>query len=301
MPADAAESTRPLVVGIDESTGSVNAARWAAVEARRRDLPLRLVHAFSWPLIHVPPHMYQMGPESGLRAHAEQLLTDAADAAQDAAPGVGVTTAIRTDFPLPMLEDESRTATWVVLGNRGAGTLTGVVVGSTTIQLVGRSYSPVVVVRGDLAPREEDLVVVGVDGSKLGAAAISYGVEEAALRRGRLLAVHVVRQGLSARRGATDTSTGLRLLNESLAGWREQHADLPIEERVLSGHPAGALVDLSKRAVLVVVGARGRGGFAGMLLGSVSQTLLHYADCPVMVVSKRCAETATRPTSPPQP
>ncbi|MEQ4206685.1 universal stress protein [Actinopolymorpha sp. B9G3] len=288
MPANDANSELPLVVGIDESTGSLDAARWAAAEAHRRNLPLRLVHAFAWPLMHVPAGMWRMGPEGGLRAHAEQLLADAAEAAQVTAPGVEITTAVRTDFALPMLEDESRNATWVVVGTREAGAVARAIVGSTTIQLVGRSHSPVVVVRGDLSPREEELVVVGVDGSQLGAAAIGLGVEEAARRGGRLLAVHVVRHGLSARSGAPDTSAGLRLLNGVLAGWREKHPDLPIEERVLSGHAAGSLVDLSQRAVLVVVGARGRGGFTGMLLGSVSQTLLQHAHSPVMVVSARC-------------
>jgi nucleotide-binding universal stress UspA family protein len=293
MPNDAS----PLVVGIDESAGAFHAARWAAGEAQRRNLPVRLVHAFAWPLLHVPSGMWRMGPERGLRTHADHVLADAAEAAREAAPGVEVTTAVRTDFALPTLEDESRRATWVVLGTRGSGPIAGAVVGSTTIQLVSCSHCPVVVVRGEVSTREEELVVVGVDGSPLGAAAIGIGVEEATRRGGRLLAVHVIRQGLSARFGTTDTSAGLRLLNEALAGWRQKHPDLPIEERVLSGHAAGALVDLSREAVLTVVGARGRGGFTGMLLGSVSQALLHHAHCPVMVVSTTCASHVVSTTS----
>ena len=73
-------------------------------------------------------------------------------------------------------------------------------------------------------------------------------------------------------------------LSEQLAGWREKYPDVPVTEVVERSHPVEALVRASRTADLVVVGCRGRGGFGGMLLGSVSQGLIRHADCPVAVV-----------------
>ncbi|WP_020573909.1 universal stress protein [Actinopolymorpha alba] len=292
---------RPIVVGTDGSDGAIDAVAWAAAEAALRKVPLRIVHAFAWTLLHVPAALWRMGPEGGLRAHAEELLEEAVQTARATAPSLEISTAVVTDFPLPLLVEESRGATYVVVGTTGRGAFAEALAGSMTVELVARAHAPVVVVRGTPTPEEADqLVVVGVDGSPLGAAAVEVGVEEAARRHGRLLAVHVVRHGLSVRFGATDTSAGVRLLNEALAGWREKYPDLSIEERVLSGHAAGALTDLSDRAAAVVVGARGRGGFTGMLLGSVSQSLLHHGRCPIIVVSEASASVAGTARSAPR-
>ncbi|MGW0227132.1 universal stress protein [Actinopolymorpha singaporensis] len=283
------ETPRPVVVGVDGTQGSLDAVAWAAHAATLRKVPLRVVHAFAWPLLHVPAAMWQLGPEDGLRAHADSLVEEAVRTARDTAPDIEITTTVETDFPLPLLVDLSRDATYVVVGTAGRGSVADVLAGSLTIELSARSQAPVVVVRGTLSPeRTDNLVVVGVDGSPLAAVAVEVAVEEAARRRARLLAVHVVRQGVTARSGAADTAAGLRLLEEALAGWRHKYPDLPIEERVLMGHAAGHLIELSAAASLVVVGARGRGGFTGMLLGSVSQALLHQAQCPVVVLTREC-------------
>lgn len=85
-------------------------------------------------------------------------------------------------------------------------------------------------------------------------------------------------------------ASGLGVLDKTMPAIRRRYPDLPIEERILSGHAGGALVDLSTRAAVIVVGARGRGGFAGMVLGSVSQALLHHAQCPVIVVPPELGE-----------
>ncbi len=75
-----------------------------------------------------------------------------------------------------------------------------------------------------------------------------------------------------------------RLLSEALAGHRERHPDVAVEHETVHGPTREALIEASRTARLVVVGARGRGGFSGLLLGSVSQALLHHAHCPVAVV-----------------
>ncbi|MGW5361541.1 universal stress protein [Actinopolymorpha pittospori] len=288
-PATSNVSALPIVVGIDGSQGALDAVAWAASEAALRNAPLRIVHAYCWPLLHIPATMWRMGPDRGLRAHADAIVADAVTTARTTAPGIEVTTMIETDFPLPLLVGQSSHASYVVVGTSGRGAVTGVLAGSLAVELVARSQAPVVVVRSTTSPEHvERTVVVGVDGSPLGSAAVEVGVEEAARRRGRVLAAHVVRHSLATRFGATDTSAGLRLLERALAGWRRKYPELPIEERVLSGHAAGELIDLSTHATLLVVGARGRGGFTGMLLGSVSQTLLYQAQCPVVIVTQGC-------------
>jgi nucleotide-binding universal stress UspA family protein len=283
---------RPVVVGVDGSDGALDAVAWAAAEAVLHGGPLRIVHAFVWPLLKIPTALWHMGPERGLRAHADKILTDAEAIARAVAPDVAVDTAVSTQFPLPLLLEESRNAAYVVVGSSGLGPLGDSLAGSLTVDLVARSHAPVVLVRKTPPPdRTDQLVVVGVDGSPLAAAAVAVAMNEAALRGGRLLAVHVARRGPAAplRRLLAGTPAKLTLMGNALHGWRRNYPDLPIEERVLIGHPAGALVDLSERATLVVVGSRGRGGFAGMLLGSVSQALLHHAQCPVIVVPSEVA------------
>jgi nucleotide-binding universal stress UspA family protein len=275
------------VVGVDGTEGALDAVAWAAREADLRHLPLRIVHAFAWPLLHVPTASWRSDHESTLQSRSDRLLAEAVDTALSVSPGADVSTAVETDFPLPLLVTESTGSTYVVVGTGGPPALAEAFVGSMTGELANRAKCPVVVVRRTPAPEiVDDLVVVGVDGSALGALAVELGAEEAARRGGRLLAVHVVRHGWSSRLGGGDTSTGLRLLEESLAGSRERFPDLRIEERVASGHVADVLVGLSGRASLLVVGARGRGGLAGLVVGSVTQTLLHRAQCPVLVLCR---------------
>ena len=290
--------SRPIVVGADGSESTLDAVAWAAREAARRQVRLRIVHAFAWPLLNIPPVLWQMGPEGGLHAHAERVLADAEKAARAAAPGVDVQTAVVTELPLPLLVAESSAATFVVVGHSGMGAFAYALSGSPSVQLLSQSKAPVVVVRGGRPSNPgEHLVVAGVDGSPHGAAAVAVGVEEAAVRNGRLLALHVQPNGFAARLTQFRLNLSrlqlpllrrrpalVRPIGDALHGLRQKYPQVPIEERALSGHPAGVLVDMSARADVIVVGARGRGGFAGMLLGSVSQTLIHQARCPVLVV-----------------
>ena len=282
----AGSTAAPIVVGVDGTEPALDAVAWAAREAALRGLPLRIVHAFAWPLLHGPT-VWRTGSEARGRAKADRVLADALETALAVAPDSDVVTAVETDFPLPMLIAESSASTYVVVGTSGRPALAEVLVGSMTSELANRAHCPVVVVRRTPPPEfAEDLVVVGVDGSPLATAAVEFGVDEAARRNGRLLAVHVMRQGWTLRSGGTDTSAGLSLLGEALAGWREKYPELPIEERVLSGHAPNVLAEASDRAALLVVGARGRGGLAGLMLGSVTQALLHYAQCPVLVLCR---------------
>lgn len=297
-----AAQIRPLTVGVDDSERVLRAVEWAAREAALLDTPLRIVHAFVWPLLHLPPAVRRMGPPGGERVYAEKLLRRAADHARSVAPNVAVTTALVKDFPYPLLVEESRTSEYVVVGTSGMGPLASALAGSIAVQLSVNAHAPTVLVRGVTRRADEPAgrVVVGVDGSELAMTAAELAGREAAYRGVPLMLVHVAGRDSRADDstvGATPLESGpleSGPLESALARVRRLYPSLDVENRLVSGHAAGALVEESREADLVVVGSRGRGGFAGLLLGSVSQTLLHQAECPVMVVPPKAAERMAR-------
>lgn len=274
-----------VVVGVDGTPSSLDAVSWAAAEAESRGELLQVVHAFSWPLIHVPAAFASMASPSALRTQAEELLDEAVRVARKAAPQVRVESRLTEAFPVPQLLDESESASLVVVGSRGWGRIGGVLAGSTANGLAGKAACPVAVVRRLPAAQGQDApVVVGLDGSEISERALEVAVGLAVRRGRRLLAVTVTR--------LPDKETPLP--GEAVAPWRERFPELEIEERVAHGHVAGTLVALSAEAFTVVVGSRGSGGFKGMVLGSVSQALLHHGECPVLVVPPSSRSVTTR-------
>jgi len=178
-----------------------------------------------------------------------------------------------------------------VVGDRGLGGFTGLLVGSVAVELAAHAHCPVLVARGTVDPALP--VLVGVDGSPANQPAIGYAFEQAALRRVPLVALHAWAHPVAS--GSGDMlplvydldevqAAEERVLSEALAGWSEKYPDVTVERVVRHGSVRSTLIEASGRAQLVVVGARGRGGFAGLLLGSVSQAVLHHAACPVAVV-----------------
>lgn len=140
------------------------------------------------------------------------------------------------------------------------------------------------------------VIVVGIDGSEHADAALAWALEEAALRGATVRVVHAWQylpvtaepmaalpapptDELSAAARQTVTDALARVSGGSDPG-------VPVELGVVEGAPAAALLDASEDATLVVVGSRGRGGFTGLLLGSVSQQVTHHARCPVVVLPK---------------
>jgi len=287
-----AENAGDVVVGVDGSASSSDAVRLAARLAAERRRPLRVVHAFIWPLLRAPLGPSPYGPESGgLRHQAERVVAEAVAEAEKAAPNIGVAGALVDGAAASVLLHEARRAALIVLGTRGLGGFGGMVIGSTAVQVAAHASCPVLVARGERDPNGP--VVVGVDGSDVSDLAIGFAMEEASRRGAELVAVHAFLHPVSLQPGdivplvydenALETDEG-RLLAESLAGWRDRFPDVPVRRKVVRGSAGRVLVEESKGAQLVVVGARGRGGFAGLLLGSVSHGLLHHAHCPVAIV-----------------
>lgn len=284
---------RSVVAGVDGSRRGLKAVRWAAAEADRRGLPLRLVAAHSWTSGLMGGPDLDMDPRNVLRDVSLDHLRAAAVAAARIAPQLEVEQVEVTGSPASVLQAESAAAELVVLGNRGLGGFTGLLLGSVAVELAAHAACPVVVVRGpepDYASPPRDPVVVGVDGSPTSEAAVAFAFEAASFRRVPLIAVHVWQDLLVDPTMAplmdweAVESDERELLSERLAGWAAKYPDVSVRQLVVRDRPAQTLVGQSGRAQLVVVGSRGRGGFAGLLLGSVSQALLHHADCPVVVV-----------------
>lgn len=282
----------PVVVGVDGSASALSAVRLAARAAMDRCRPLRVVHAFTWPLLHVPLGPSPLGPaEGGLRHQAEQFVEQAVAEAVKAAPETVITGAVVEGAAPAVLLRESRDAALIVLGDRGLGGFTGLLIGSVAVQVAAHADCPVMVARGD--GRADGPVVVGVDGSELSDLAVGFAMEEAALRGNALVAVHAWTHPVSIEPGdmlplvydvdALDAEEKL-LLAEAVAGWSERYPDVPVTRRTVRGQAARVLLEESAAAQLLVVGARGKGGFAGLLLGSVSQALLHHAACPLAIV-----------------
>lgn len=287
----------PVVVGVDGSESALRAVRWAADDARRRRLPLRLVHAYEAPVGYRTEFVDWGALLEGLVEQAREWLEQARQAAEETAPDV-VTEAVKS-FPVPTLVAESAHAALLVLGTRGLGGFSGLLVGSTAVGLVARARCPVVVVRGG-APHTGP-VVVGVDGTPVGEAAIAFAFAEAATRGTGLVAVHtwtdlLLEMAFAGETAALDTTVVAQeaeaVLGERLAGWHEKYPDVSVERQVTREPAAQALLRHAENAQLVVVGTRGRGGFRGLLLGSTSQQLLQHASCPVAVVPTD--EDATR-------
>lgn len=287
-----APNTARVVVGIDGSEQAVAAVRAAATEAHHRHEPLHIVHAFIWPFLHVnvDPVADDL-PWTGLRHQAEDLLEKAVVEAGRVAPGVPVTTALIDGAATPVLLEESRRASLLVLGDRGMGGISSVIIGSVAVHAAAHAGCPVLVIRG--AEPVTGPIVVGVDGSEAAELAVGFAFEECAQRGAELVPVLAWNDSAivgarewraSGHLAASIEQAARRTLSESLAGWRERYPDVVVRPELVNGHPRGALVEYSKTAQLMVLGSRGRDAFQGLLLGSVSQTLLHHSACPVAVV-----------------
>ncbi|MFC0865570.1 universal stress protein [Sphaerimonospora cavernae] len=284
-----------IVVGIDGSQAGLEATAWAAGEALLRGVPLRVVHAI--------PRWVLEGGESGeggryagvarwMREGADTALGAAVDWARRESPEVEVDFAHLAGDPRSALIDAAGKADLLVVGNHGLGGFRGLLLGSVAYGVAGQAPCDVVIVRDmPVPPRGE--VVAGVDGSPIGAAALDFAFAEAALRGARLRAVHAwtwfeAGGGFVPMPDDLDVEQGeTRLLNEALVGRRERHPDVEVVEEVVRGHPVEVLSRASDGADLLVVGSRGRGNLAGLLLGSVSQAVLQHAGCPLVVVRGR--------------
>jgi nucleotide-binding universal stress UspA family protein len=290
-------TARKVVVGYDGSAGARAATVWALDEAARTDAPLELFYAYQWP-VSTPAASLVPGtgvwPDTETERRVSAMLEDARAEAAASHPAVRVTTAIVPGAAAPLLRDRSRHATLLVLGSHGHGAWSGLLLGSVSTAVTAHAHCPVVVVRGTAPTLTDDPrpIVVGLDGSACAQIALGFAFEQAAARA---VALTVVRCWLPPGPPWTDlevdvaatTAAETAAVNDLLAGWQEKYPEVPVGVRVAAEHPVHALLTAAVEAQLLVVGSRGRGGLAGLLLGSVSQLLVQRADCPVAVVRER--------------
>jgi nucleotide-binding universal stress UspA family protein len=163
--------------------------------------------------------------------------------------------------------------------------------GSVSSALVSHGHCPVAVIHGEdpLMPHHpaQAPVLVGIDGSAASQLATAIAFDEASWRDVQLIALHAWSDTAAIELPGLDWAAtkaeAERLLAERLAGWQERYPDVEVCRLVVCGQPARQLVERSQAAQLVVVGSHGRGGFAGMVLGSVSSSVVHSARAPVIV------------------
>lgn len=291
-----AELHPPVVVGTDGSPSSDVALAWAIGEARGRKVPLRIVLATHG---SYGPGLTAASEAGGAwQTGTELLLDDIRDRVAAEAPDVPATAEARTGAPVTVLNDESRTAGLLVIGARGHGGFPALRIGSVPAQLSAITQCPLVIVPQpgiDSGPAgfAEDTVAVGVDGSATAMAALDFAFRFASRRDLGLSAIHVWTNpvGMGTGRGmaiVTDPAElaerAERTLAESMTGWGEWYPDVRVTRRLVQGHPAQELIREASAAQLLALGTRGRGGFRGLLLGSVSQAVIHHIPCPLVIV-----------------
>ncbi|MDG4759228.1 universal stress protein [Micromonospora sp. WMMD710] len=280
-----------ILVGYDGSTDASTALNWALEEARHSGQPVRLAYVFEWLTVAgwvgpgVAPGVW---PDDTARRQVEDLVRKAAGDAAAANPGLTVTGEVYDGPPALVLQERSAEAGMLVLGSRGHGGFGGLLAGSTAVAVAAHAHCPVVVVRDGAVAATTDAppgpVAVGVDGSEPSLVALGFAAERAAQRQVPLRVLHAWTPGPNAEAGVPDERASVE---EALEPWRRTFSELSISVDLVAGSPAAMLIEASRDARLVVVGTRGRGGLAGMLLGSVSQQLIQHAHCPVAVVRER--------------
>lgn len=283
-----------IAVGVDGSPASRVAVDWAAREAELRGLPLTFIHVVphtvtqTWPRVPNPPELqawYELKGREALR-DAHQV----AEAATRERNGVEINSHIVTGNAPATLIDLSKDAAMIVVGCRGLGAVARRLLGSVSSGVVHHAHCPVAVIHDEdpLMPTPVKApVVVGVDGSPASETATAIAFDEASRRGVDLIAVHAWSDfGVDELPGIERSDVQQQAdetLAERLAGWQERYPDVTIRRIVALDRPARLLLEQSESAQLTVVGSHGRGGFAGMLLGSVSSTVAASARMPVVV------------------
>lgn len=286
--------TGRIVVGIDGSQHSATALEWAVTRATLGGNVLELVNAYNLPAdldFYGYQGMATHQPVLWFEEYSKELLDAARARVAELAPDLEVTVTSKLGPAAHALAVASHGADAVVVGRRGLGAATSILLGSVSNRLTVEAGCPLIAIGEGEVPTSGP-VVVGVDGSEFGVAALRFAIAEAAVRQTSVRAVTSYVK--PDRVAATDPEYAARVLAETeheaaqvLAGALAEIGDVPVEVEqvtVASRVPAEAILAHSSDAQLVVVGTHGKGLIRRMLLGSVSRQVLNDADRPVAVV-----------------
>ena len=287
-------AAKPIVAGTDGSEESLRAVDWAAREATLRGAPLRIVSAASL--------LPRMTPRAGsaeyddvtdvLVKDRDRALAAAAERAAKMAPGLLIDADQLTGAPAEAVTESGAGALMLVVGSRGRGAFTAMLLGSVSRYVANHASCPVVVVR-DATTATHRQVGIGIGDLDHCSDSLTFAFEEASLRKASLLAIHAwhAPQTDISRAGdeftATDSHSfeaeAARQLEGLLNDWREKYPDVPVSHDVAHGHPGRALVGLSARADLVVIGKHAHAA-ERQGPGSVRHALLNHAHGPMAIV-----------------
>ncbi|MBE3001815.1 universal stress protein [Nocardiopsis sp. HNM0947] len=301
---NAQERPPAVIVGVDGSPHAHAALVWAADDAARRGVQLRLVHGMGMPMVmaaYAPPERYTASEE--VRQAGHRMLADSAEYAAATHPDLSVAVVLAPEEAPAVLINEARGQDVIAVGSRGLGSVRALMHGSVSVKTSSEAPCPVVVVPEAEGPRgHRGRIVVGVDGSDSSRRALRFALREARDTDSSVVVVNSWEVPLPE--DAASRADDPRSLHEEVfdrqseeivAGVLAEVADEHTEELDISAvrvqaDPVTALLDEGDDADLVVVGSRGRGGVAGLVMGSVSQGVLHHARMPVAVLPPHADE-----------
>jgi nucleotide-binding universal stress UspA family protein len=284
-----------VVAGTDGSEQSLRAVEWAAHEAACRGAALRIV---SVPVL--PSRMSWSRHEPGtpdtvadaIHHSSQKALATAAARASEAEPGLDVDTTLLAGSPARVLTEAAADAAMLVVGSRGVGGFTALVLGSVSRYVATQAGGPVVVVREEASAAHREIVVGVRDLDQ--SAAIRFAFEEAELRGARLRAVHAWQVFLTQMRltgterpgaDARDvTAEAAGWLADLMKSWRQMYPGVEVVEDVVHAAPGQVLAGASARADLVVLGRNSADDSAQPTTGAVTHAVLHHAHGPVAVI-----------------
>lgn len=287
-----------VVAALDGSHRDDAVTAWAVAEAAALSAPLHLVHAVD---LGTPLSAYGellTSPEIVERVEQEstKVVVDAAARVRSESPDLAVTTALPTGSPTGALLAAAEGARVLVVGSARKNRAERIVLGTTSLSVVAHAPCAVVLVPEDVGTKGDGRVVVGIDGSQNSRLAFDYALD-ASLVRGRAVTT-VTSWNVEVENGVVVTEPGSpewervdsryrEMAERTITEGRAAHPEVDVTVEVRHGRAADALVEVAAGADLLVVGSRGRGGFRGLLLGSVSQRVLALATCPVAVLHHR--------------
>ena len=291
-------NVRGIVVGYDGSPGAETALLWAANAAKRQGLLLTVLHSGEPAAFPVEPAYSAERLAEEMADESQGILVAGIERASAVLDRSEISSVSSELSPSAALVEASEKADFVVTGSRGRGRVAGGLLGSVSYAVTAHARCPAIVVRGEtpIHPGPDHKVVVGVDDSLPSQRALELAADIAARAGARLHVVSVGRlispEGWAyaeTQKGGTPHSRSVteesqQMLDNARERVERAHPDLPLETEVLYGDPGDVLTDLGATAGLIAVGSRGRGGFSGLLLGSVSHKVISRAECPVMVV-----------------